>query len=67
MSKIKAEFNGIKIIEELEENEFYDLDFEGAYMVRVDKNFKPTGMAIDGWGNFINPKDYIFNVEILGE
>ena len=64
--KIQAEFDDITIIEEFEfENGVYGLNFNGCYLVEINDDCKLTGNAINGYGELINPHNYIFNVQIL--
>lgn len=64
--KIKAQFNDIEIIQDFkEELEFYNLDFNGCFLVEINRNLELTGNAIDGYGYPINPRKYLFNCEIL--
>ena len=47
--KIIFEFRGQEIEVERENCES-SLDFNGCYLVEIDKDLKPTGRAIDGYG-----------------
>lgn len=48
--KIKFSFRGQEI--EVEEKDCHiSLDFNGCYLVEIDKDLKPTGRAINGYGH----------------
>lgn len=53
--KVKASFRGIEIETDVEplNGGYFDLDFDGAYVLEIfynGKEFSPTGYIMDRWG-----------------
>lgn len=43
-------FREIEVIEEVQENLRFNVDFDGHYLMEFDENLEPTGNAMDGYG-----------------
>lgn len=59
-------FRGQEIKVEHKNKKFIDLDFNGHYLIQVDRNFKPTSNAMDESGNPLRfePEELIIKKEI---